>query len=90
MEYINYNSSFEDVISKDIELLWAVQDYVHSNPKYKRWLHKIINKNPLQDICALVYIFLNSFIILLFSYNLPNTLHLYLIHTYGSKPKVMV
>ena len=57
MEYINYNSSFEDVISKDIELLWAVQDYVHSNPKYKRWLHKIINKNPLQDICALVYIF---------------------------------
>jgi hypothetical protein len=48
--------SFDEVIEKDIELSWAIQRYVHSDRKIEEWMVRIISKNPLQDICAVVWL----------------------------------
>jgi len=49
--------TYEDVIEQDIELSWAVQHYVHSNPKLEEWMLRIVDKSPLRDICSLIWIF---------------------------------
>ena len=49
--------TYEDVIEQDIELSWAVQHYVHGNPKLEEWMLRIVDKSPLRDICSLIWIF---------------------------------
>ena len=50
-------SSYEDVVKKDLELLWSIQEYCYRTPWLNDIMTKIISKNPLKDICILVWIF---------------------------------
>lgn len=48
--------TYDEVIEKDIELSWAVQHYVHSNRTLRDWCRRLVSKNPLQDICSVIWI----------------------------------
>jgi len=50
-------TTYDEVIEKDIELTWAVQHYVHSNPSIRDWCKRLISKYPLQDVCSLIWVF---------------------------------
>jgi hypothetical protein len=50
-------ATYAEVIEKDIELTWAIQHYVHSNPSVRDWCRRLVSVNPLQDICSVIWIF---------------------------------
>ncbi len=50
-------TSYEEVVEKDIELLWSIQEYVRKTPWIDNTMTKIVSKHPLQDICALIWLF---------------------------------
>ncbi len=51
------SATYSEVIEKDIELMWAIQHYVHGNKSLRDWCRILVNKNPLQDICCIIWIF---------------------------------
>ena len=50
-------SSYEEVVSKDLELLWSIQEYCYRTPWLNDRMSKIISKNPLKDIVIVLWIF---------------------------------
>lgn len=50
-------SSYEEVVAKDLELLWSIQEYCYRTPWLNDRMSKIISKNPLRDIVSILWIF---------------------------------
>lgn len=50
-------ASYEEVIEKDLELLWSVKQYCHSNVWLSDLLSRIVSKHPLRDIVIIVWVF---------------------------------
>ncbi len=51
------STSFNEMIQKDLELLWAMQDYIRRTPWLERSMASIVSKHPWQDICAIIWLF---------------------------------
>ena len=49
--------SYEDVVEKDLSLLWAILDWVAKSPRLDNFLQKIISKHPWQDIACIPWLF---------------------------------
>jgi hypothetical protein len=55
--------SFEDMIKLDIKLLFSVQHFCKSNPKFDQFMGNIVSKFPHQDIVLVIYLmFIFNFI----------------------------
>jgi hypothetical protein len=50
-------ASYEEVVSKDLELLWSIQEYCYRTPWINQGMSKIISKNPFKDIVIILWIF---------------------------------
>ena len=50
-------SSYEEVIQKDLELLWVIQEYCYRTPWLNNLMKSIISKNPMKDIVNILWIF---------------------------------
>lgn len=49
--------SYSDVISKDLELLWSIQEYCYQTPWLNQRMASITSKNPLKDIVIILWVF---------------------------------
>jgi len=50
-------NSYNDMIDRDLELLWKIQDYCYRTPWLDDRMSKIINKHPWQDISTVIWLF---------------------------------
>lgn len=50
-------SSYDEVVAKDLELLWSIQEFCYRTPWLNDRMLKIISKNPLRDIVSILWIF---------------------------------
>ena len=50
-------SSYDEVVAKDLELLWSIQEFCYRTPWLNDRMMKIISKNPLRDIVSILWIF---------------------------------
>jgi len=50
-------SSYDEVVAKDLELLWSIQEFCYRTPWINDRMSKIISKNPLRDIVSILWIF---------------------------------
>lgn len=50
-------NSYGDMIERDLELLWKIQDYCYRTPWLDDRMSKIVNKHPWQDISAVIWFF---------------------------------
>lgn len=48
-------ATYEDVVQKDLELLWSIQDYCYRTPWINSSLARIVSKNPLKDIVIILW-----------------------------------
>jgi hypothetical protein len=51
------SSSYDDMIEKDLELLYAVQDYITNTPWLHEFFMRIISKYPWKDVVIVVWFF---------------------------------
>lgn len=51
------SKKFDDVIQKDLQLMWSIQEYCHENIWIHENLAKIVSKNPLKDVVIIIWIF---------------------------------
>lgn len=49
-------SAYDEMIQKDLQLLWLVQDFCKSNPVIDQNMARIISKHPWQDISLVVWV----------------------------------
>lgn len=51
------SSSFDDMIEKDLELLWVINDYISNTPSLNDLFSKIVSKYPWKDVVVIVWCF---------------------------------
>jgi hypothetical protein len=51
------SSSYDDMIEKDLELLWVINDYISSTPRLQDFFGKIVSKYPWKDVVVVVWCF---------------------------------
>ena len=49
-------SAYDDMIQKDLQLLWQIQDFCRDNPVIDRNMKRIISKHPWQDISLIIWV----------------------------------
>ncbi len=50
-------SSYEEVIQKDLELMWSILNYCRRTPWLSEKMDFIISKNPMKDIVIVIWLF---------------------------------
>jgi len=50
-------SSYEEVVQKDLELLWVIQEYCRRTPWIANIMHSVVSKHPLKDIVSVLWAF---------------------------------
>jgi len=50
-------SSYEEVVQKDLALLWAIQEYCRRMPWISSAMHSVVSKHPLRDIVSVLWAF---------------------------------
>jgi hypothetical protein len=50
-------SSYDEVISKDIELLKSINIKIGRYPRFHDFLSKVVSKNPLKDVVLVLWFF---------------------------------
>lgn len=48
--------SFEEMVEKDVELMFLVQSYCRQHPRLDRFLHFVTSKHPWRDISSVIWI----------------------------------
>lgn len=51
------SESFQELIRRDLVLLWKIQDYVYNWPSLDIGMAKIVSKWPWRDVCAVIWLF---------------------------------
>jgi membrane-associated phospholipid phosphatase len=51
------SEAFQELIRKDLVLLWKIQDYVYNWPSLDVGMAKIVSKWPWKDICTVIWLF---------------------------------
>jgi hypothetical protein len=49
-------ASYEDVVHKDLQLMWVILEAVSGVPWLDDFLRRVISKHPWQDICAVPWL----------------------------------
>lgn len=49
-------SSYDDVVQKDIELMWLILNYCRRTPWLSDKMDFIISKNPMKDIVIIIWV----------------------------------
>jgi hypothetical protein len=47
---------FSDIVARDVEFLWSIQDYVYKTPWLDYRMSQIVSKQPWNDIGAMIWI----------------------------------
>ena len=50
-------STYEEVIAKDLELLWSIQEFCYRTPWLNQRMSQIVSKYPLRDIVSILWLF---------------------------------
>lgn len=49
-------STFEEMIQKDLQLMWSIQSFCHEASWLSETMNMITNKNPLKDIVIVIWL----------------------------------
>jgi hypothetical protein len=50
-------STYDEVISKDIELLKSINNTISFFPRFHNFLAKVVSKNPMKDVVLVLWFF---------------------------------
>lgn len=51
------SSNYNEMIEKDIELMWAIQDFCHKRPWIDNIMSRLVSRHPWNDVCAIIWLF---------------------------------
>ena len=49
--------TYDEVVEKDLDLLWAILEWVSRSPRLDNIMQKIVSKHPWQDIACIPWLF---------------------------------
>lgn len=49
-------STFQDMIDRDLELLWSIQRYCQHNKWIKNIFSRIVHRHPYRDITSIIWV----------------------------------
>lgn len=50
-------SSYQEVVEKDLQLLWSIQEYCQRTPSVHNLFSRIVSKNPAKDVVLVLWLF---------------------------------
>lgn len=49
-------ASYDEMVEKDIELMYRVQEYCQTAPRMSRFMETVVSAHPLKDVAAIIWV----------------------------------